>query len=91
MFTIGTFQVVEGLTAAAVSVLGRTTAIELGMLTVGPNEHPPHNSDLVAAIHSDVSPDNKKELHPLLTKYDCLFQGAGKFYMHTLHTDPACH
>ena len=43
MFTIGTFQVAEGLTAAAVSVFGRTTAIDLGMLRVGPNEHPLRN------------------------------------------------
>ena len=40
MFTIGTFQVLKGLTTAAISVLGRATAIELGMLRVGPNEHP---------------------------------------------------
>ena len=89
MFTIGTFQVVEGLTAAAVSILGRTTAIELGMLRVGPNEHPVLNSDLVAAIHSDVSPDTKKALNQLLTKYDSIFQGVGKLknYKHTLHMD----
>ena len=91
MFTVGTFQVVEGLTAAAVSILGRTTAIELGMLRVGPNEHPALNSDLVAAIHSDVSPDTKKALNQLLTKYDCIFQGVGKLknYKHILHTDPS--
>ena len=76
MFTIGTFQAVRGQTAAAVSILGRTTAIELGMLRVGSTEHPLRNTDFVAAIQ-------------LLTKYDCLFRGVGelKNYQHTLHTD----
>ena len=46
MFIIGTFQVVEGLTAASASVLGRSTAIELGILKVG---HPLQNPDFVAA------------------------------------------
>ena len=61
------------------------------MLRAGPNEHPVLNFDLVAAIHSDVSPDTKKALNQLLTKYVSIFQGVGKLknYKHTLHTDPS--
>ena len=92
MLTTGTFQVVEGLTAAAVSIPGRITATEPSMLRVGPTEHPLENTDFVTAmgIHSDVSPDTKKELHLLLTKGDCLFQGVGnlKNYKHALHMTP---
>ena len=54
-FEIGTFQVIEDLTAAAISILGRTTAIELGMLRVGPTKNPLQNPDFVAVIHSYVS------------------------------------
>ena len=91
MFTIGTFQVVEGETPATVSILGRKTAIELGMLRVGPAECPNSDQEFVAAIHSDVSPATKHGLNKLLKDYDSLFDGVGKSqnYKHKLHLDPS--
>ena len=85
------FKVVEGETSAAVSILGRKTAIELGMLRVGPAECPNSDQDFVAAIHSDVSPDTKHGLNKLLKDYDSLFDGVGKLqnYKHKLHLHPS--
>ena len=85
--TVARFVVVENETAG--SLLGKDTAISLGLLRVGPVEPVEVRSVAHGLPGTDV-PARSPRVDQLVTQYASIFEGVGKLknYQLKIHTDP---